>query len=359
MRSFSFRFSVISFVYLLFLAAFPQLVFADAQAEFLALQDTVDADFIVFRDAKESFDGHTTVLEHDQASVQSAIMTNVSERFATDHRVELKRIENSLTDADSTSLREQVSSYGVYLDDVATDPTVLDQGTTIAQDSILLAQAPGDSAAPGLNTNNDTNNAEGAVPDDPDTGGGGKVPDDPESPATEKLEVKFQNPIGAESVDGLLTTILRAIQTIVASLAVLFIVIGAVIYLTSAGNASRLELAKNAIWAAIIGLALALAAPSFLAEIYTVLGQGVPTIDGIGPAKSLTEIVLSVLKVLLSFVGVLAVIMLVVGGLIYMLSGGDSGRLETGKKIVVYAIVGLIIALVSLVIVTQIANIFT
>ncbi len=175
---------------------------------------------------------------------------------------------------------------------------------------------------------------------------------------TSPLTVKFANPLQVENVDSLLTTILRAIQTIVASLAVLFIVIGAVIYLTSAGNASRLELAKNAIWAAIIGLALALAAPSFLAEIYTVLGQGVPTIDGVGPSPSLTEIVLNVLRVLLSFVGVLAVIMLVVGGLVYMLSAGDSGRLETGKKIVVYAIIGLIVALVSLVIVTQIANIF-
>lgn len=221
------------------------------------------------------------------------------------------------------------------------------------QRGLMIAQTGDPLIDSGLRVNNAANGADNGTgangEDNGETGNDG---------VTSPLTVDFANPLQVDNVDSLLTTILRAIQAIVASLAVLFIVIGAVIYLTSAGNASRLELAKNAIWAAIIGLALALAAPSFLAEIYTVLGQGVPTLDGVGPSPSLTEIVLNVLRVLLSFVGVLAVIMLVVGGLVYMLSAGDSGRLEMGKKIVIYAIVGLIIALVSLVIVTQVANVF-
>ena len=165
---------------------------------------------------------------------------------------------------------------------------------------------------------------------------------------------KFENPISATSVDELLQDVLYAVQGIVATLAVLMIVIGGVMYITSAGGAQT-ELAKKTVTAALIGLALALAAPTFLYEIYDILGStSNPAPSG---TKTLSEIALATLKVLTNIIGVLSVLMLVVGGVMYMTSAG-SDRAETARKIITSAIIGLIISILSLVIVNAIIGIF-
>lgn len=166
----------------------------------------------------------------------------------------------------------------------------------------------------------------------------------------------FENPLQQNSVEGVLVQILTTLQGIVAVLALVFLVIGAIIYITSAGDQGRVTLAKAAIFAAIIGLALAIAAPALLREIYTALGGTAPSNTPM--ALTLQEIALNVLQVLLSIVGLLAIIMLVVGGIMYMTSAGDETSAGTAKKTITYAIIGLVVALVSLVIVVQIDSFF-
>lgn len=168
---------------------------------------------------------------------------------------------------------------------------------------------------------------------------------------------QFKNPIAADNVDDALKKVLDAIQGIVATLAVLMIVVGGVLYITSAGDSGRINMAKAAVTSAIIGLALALAAPSFLKEIYNVLGKTDQPSAVSGP--TLSEIALNALKTLSSFVGILAVIMLVVGGIMYITSAGDSGRTDTAKNIIKYAIIGLVVALVALILVSDVIDIFT
>lgn len=169
-------------------------------------------------------------------------------------------------------------------------------------------------------------------------------------------DTKFDNPIGATTVEGALGKVLTAVQSIVAILAVLMIVVGGIIYITSAGDSGRVTLAKTAVTAAIIGLAIAVAAPALLKEIYTVLGGTAPNT---APAanRTLSQIIAETLKVLLSIIGTLSVIMLVVGGIMYITSAG-SDRADMAKKTIQYAIIGLIVAILSLVIVTQVVNIF-
>jgi len=166
----------------------------------------------------------------------------------------------------------------------------------------------------------------------------------------------FTNPIGYTTVDQVLSKVLITIQSIVAILAVLMIVVGGIIYITSAGDQGRVDLAKKAVTAAVIGLALAVAAPTFLKEIYGVLGQSAPSAAPAG--KSLSVIIGNALNVLLGLIGTLSVLMLVVGGIMYMTSGGDDTRAETAKNTIKYAIIGLIVAIISLIIVTQVTKLF-
>jgi hypothetical protein len=172
-----------------------------------------------------------------------------------------------------------------------------------------------------------------------------------------KPPVTFDNPIGYETVDGVLAQFLRAIQGIIAVLAVLMIVVGGIIYMTAAGDQGRVDLAKKAVTSAVIGLALALAAPAFLQQIYSIMGADTPNSAPVAN-KSMSQIILDTLNVLLGIIGTLAIIMLVVGGIMYMTSGGDDARAETAKNTIKYSIVGLIVAITSLIVVTQISNLF-
>jgi cytochrome bd-type quinol oxidase subunit 2 len=46
-------------------------------------------------------------------------------------------------------------------------------------------------------------------------------------------------------------------------------------------------------------------------------------------------------------VGVVSVIMIIVGGLMYITSAGDSGKVQTAKNTILYAIIGLVIVALS------------
>lgn len=58
----------------------------------------------------------------------------------------------------------------------------------------------------------------------------------------------------------------------------------------------------------------------------------------------------------LYIVGVISVIMLVYGGLRYILSGGDSKKITDAKNTILYAIIGLIIAILAYAIVNFVLN---
>lgn len=172
------------------------------------------------------------------------------------------------------------------------------------------------------------------------------------------MSIAFTNPLKFDTVEEVLGSIMSTLQRIVVILAIIFIIIGAVMYITSAGNDKQMTMAKGAITAALVGLTIVLAAPSFLKEIGMILGWGNVDNEAVSGAKTLTEIATNVLNFLLSIVGILAVIMMVIGGVLYLTAAGDEDRIDTGKKIFKYSVFGIVIALVSLVLVRQIAEFF-
>lgn len=55
----------------------------------------------------------------------------------------------------------------------------------------------------------------------------------------------------------------------------------------------------------------------------------------------------TVTNVLLFVIGAISVIMIIIGGLRYVVSGGDSSNVTAAKNTILYAIVGLIVALLA------------
>lgn len=55
----------------------------------------------------------------------------------------------------------------------------------------------------------------------------------------------------------------------------------------------------------------------------------------------------TITNVLLFIIGAISVIMLIIGGIRYVVSGGDSGAVTSAKNTILYAIVGIVVAILA------------
>ena len=62
-----------------------------------------------------------------------------------------------------------------------------------------------------------------------------------------------------------------------------------------------------------------------------------------GNETTLNELIKDIINIFSVIVGIIAVVMIIYGGLKFITSGGDSGRLTSAKQTILYAIIGLII----------------
>lgn len=63
--------------------------------------------------------------------------------------------------------------------------------------------------------------------------------------------------------------------------------------------------------------------------------------------SDITAILKSVITILLTIAGIIAVIMIVIGAIRYITSDGDPGKASTARMTVIYAMVGLVLAIMS------------
>ncbi len=72
-----------------------------------------------------------------------------------------------------------------------------------------------------------------------------------------------------------------------------------------------------------------------------------------------TGIFRTITNVLLFILGAISVIMIIIGGLRYVVSGGNSTAVTAAKNTILYAIVGVIVALLAYAIINFVLNSFT
>ena len=73
--------------------------------------------------------------------------------------------------------------------------------------------------------------------------------------------------------------------------------------------------------------------------------------DGTTAGKSVDNIVKNVINIISLVVGIAAVVMIIIGGLRYVTSNGDSGQVGNAKNTILYAVVGLVVVALAQVIV--------
>lgn len=82
------------------------------------------------------------------------------------------------------------------------------------------------------------------------------------------------------------------------------------------------------------------------------------SICGAAQDDSAEDIIKNVINTLLFVLGMIAVIMIVIGGIRYSTSGGDSTQIQAAKNTILYAVVGLVVAILSFAIVNFVLGAF-
>lgn len=74
-------------------------------------------------------------------------------------------------------------------------------------------------------------------------------------------------------------------------------------------------------------------------------------VDDVQTSDSLISDVKSILTAIIAALGIVAVVVMLIGGVNYMTSSGDAGKVEKAKKTIIYGGVGLIICALAFAIV--------
>lgn len=115
---------------------------------------------------------------------------------------------------------------------------------------------------------------------------------------------------------------------------------------------------RQVLWTAVLmtlGLFLVnvLGADIALAQISP--GDQPTIISGLsGGSTELREVALKIINFFLGFLGILALIMVIYGGFLYVSSAGNQENTEKAKKILLYAAIGIIVIAVSFALVNTI-----
>lgn len=93
----------------------------------------------------------------------------------------------------------------------------------------------------------------------------------------------------------------------------------------------------------VLGVAVLASGPDVMAQVNEAQ-QGVNSIGG-GNSPSLQSSVKTMVNAFLFLIGAVAVIMIIYGGFRYVTSAGDSSAVTSAKNTIIYAAVGLVVAI--------------
>lgn len=110
---------------------------------------------------------------------------------------------------------------------------------------------------------------------------------------------------------------------------------------------------------AVVGIGFFVSLPAYAASPADSIKQGVEGIGGDEAQPSLEEGIKNVVNIMLFILGAIAVIAIIIGGIRYATSNGDASAIKGAKDTILYAVVGLIVAILAYAIVNFVIDAFT
>lgn len=109
----------------------------------------------------------------------------------------------------------------------------------------------------------------------------------------------------------------------------------------------------------LIAAPLALTAPVLAQGSASEVQKGIQKIGGDQNQPKLEDGIKTIVNVMLFILGAIAVIMIIIGGIRYTTSNGDASNTKAAKDTILYAVIGLIVAILAYAIVNFVVDAFT
>lgn len=107
----------------------------------------------------------------------------------------------------------------------------------------------------------------------------------------------------------------------------------------------------------VLGFAMMLTPVLALAQFTQPSGAGSGLPDTFGGASNITQLILSIINILLALAGLIAVLVLIIGGFRYVTSFGNEEAVDKAKKMILNAIIGIVVIILAFVIVRIVSNV--
>ena len=169
------------------------------------------------------------------------------------------------------------------------------------------------------------------------------------------------NPIRtSDSITVVAAKIVQVFSTFFALFALIYVVYSGFRMMISQGDSEALTVAKNAFMWSILGLILGMFAFVLITATGTFIGAKDPNTDSyvgnnavINPLTDTTffALLLRILTGFLSVAGLIAMLLIIIGGFRYITSSGNEEMAESGKKTLQWSIIGLVTIILSYVLV--------
>lgn len=142
--------------------------------------------------------------------------------------------------------------------------------------------------------------------------------------------------------------------------AVGYVIYAGIKYVISQGSPEEVTKAKSTLLNALLGLAIAMVAVAFISFIGNKVGgasvgsspSGNLNVGALPNTQANQDLVNTVLSIVFGIVGAIALLFITIGGFRYVMSQGDPQGVEKAKSTILYAVIGLIVAILAQVIVS-------
>lgn len=108
----------------------------------------------------------------------------------------------------------------------------------------------------------------------------------------------------------------------------------------------------------LVAVPFALATPALAQGSASEVQKGIQKIGGDQNQPKLEDGIKTIVNVMLFILGAIAVIMIIIGGIRYTTSNGDASSIKGAKDTILYAVIGLIVAILAYAIVNFVVDAF-
>ena len=143
----------------------------------------------------------------------------------------------------------------------------------------------------------------------------------------------------------IIVNVLTDLTIIVAYLVLGYVIYGGYLYIFSGGDAGKVASGKKTLLHAFIGLAIAMSANLIMSTIRFVLLGANGKFDNCATQNCVNAgaMVTSTIQWFIAIAGIVSAVFVVYGGISYMTSSSDPGKLKKAKDTIMYALIGLAI----------------